>query len=213
MRTYTVTGVYARSDVFDGWLMSTADVASFRSAQPAQAMITLAPGASAATVKADVDRLLADSPEVNVADRSEFVKQQTSQFDSILIMIEILLALAILIAVLGIINTLALSVLERTRELGLLRAIGLRRAQAMRMITVEAVVISVFGALLGLAVGSGLGAAVVRALRDQGFTTLSFPWTQMVVYLVLAGVVGVVAAILPAIRAARVNVLAAIAYE
>jgi putative ABC transport system permease protein len=128
-------------------------------------------------------------------------------------MIQILLALAILIAVLGIVNTLALSVLERTRELGLLRAIGLRRGQAMRMITVEAVVISVFGALLGIAVGSGLGAAVVRALRDQGFTELAFPWTQMVTYLVLAGLVGVVAAILPAIRAARVNVLAAIAYE
>ena len=92
-------------------------------------------------------------------------------------MIQILLALAILIAVLGIVNTLALSVLERTRELGLLRAIGLRRAQTMRMITVEAVVISVFGALLGLAVGSGLGAAVVRALRDEGFSSLAFPWT------------------------------------
>src|SRR6201999_2319927 len=150
------------------------------------------------SVRADVDRLLADSPEVNVSDRSEFVKQQTSQFDSILVMIEILLALAILIAVLGIVNTLALSVLERTRELGLLRAIGLRRAQAMRMVTVEAVVISVFGALLGIAVGSGLGAAVVRALKDQGFTNLAFPWTQMVVYLVLAAIVGVLAAVLPA---------------
>ncbi len=160
-----------------------------------------------------MDRLLADSPEVNVADRSEFVKQSTDQFNGILTMIQILLALAILIAVLGFINTLALSVLERTREIGVLRAIGLRRAQAMRMVTVEAVVISVFGALLGLAVGSGLGAAVVRALKDDGFTTLSFPWTQMAVYLVLAAIVGVVAAVLPAIRAARVNVLAAIAYE
>src|SRR5207302_959385 len=113
-----------------------------------------------------------------VTDRSEFVKQQTTQFDTILTMIQILLALAILIAVLGIVNTLALSVLERTRELGLLRAIGLRRWQAVRMVTVEAVVISVFGALLGLAVGCGLGAAVVRALRDQGFTDLAFPWSQ-----------------------------------
>jgi len=75
------------------------------------------------------------------------------------------------------------------------------------------VVISVFGALLGLAVGSGLGAAVVRALKDDGFTNLSFPWTQMAVYLVLAAIVGVIAAVLPAIRAARVNVLGAIAYE
>ena len=85
-------------------------------------------------------------------------------------MVQILLALAMLIAVLGIVNTLALSVLERTRELGLLRAIGLGRAQTMRMVTVEAVVISVFGALLGVAVGTGLGAAVVRALKDDGIT-------------------------------------------
>jgi putative ABC transport system permease protein len=128
-------------------------------------------------------------------------------------MVQILLALAILIAVLGVVNTLALSVLERTRELGLLRAVGLGRAQTMRMVTVEAVVISVFGALLGLVVGAGLGAAVVQALHDQGITTLALPWTQMAVYLALAAVVGVVAAVLPAIRASRVNVLRAIAYE
>ena len=128
-------------------------------------------------------------------------------------MIQILLALAILIAVLGIVNTLALSVLERTRELGLMRAIGLRRAQAMRMVIVEAVVISVFGALLGIAVGSGLGAAVVRALHNQGITQFALPWAQLGTYLGLAAVVGVVAAVLPAVRAARINVLAAIAHE
>src|SRR6185369_226864 len=129
--------------------------------------------------------------------------------NQVLTMVQILLALAILIAILGVVNTLALSILERTRELGLLRAIGLGRAQVMRMVTVEAVVISVFGALLGLAVGSGLGAAVVRALKDEGFTNLAFPWQRMAVYLLLAGLVGVVAAVLPAIRAARTNVLAA----
>jgi putative ABC transport system permease protein len=127
--------------------------------------------------------------------------------------VQILLALAILIAVLGVLNTLALSVLERTRELGLLRAIGLKRGQTMRMVTVEAVVISVFGAVLGLVVGVGLGAAVVRALRSEGITDLSLPWSQMITYLILAAIVGVVAAVLPAIRAARTNVLQAIAYE
>lgn len=128
-------------------------------------------------------------------------------------MIQILLALAIVIAVLGIINTLALSVLERTRELGLLRAIGLRRAQTMRMITVEAVVISVFGALLGVVVGTGLGAAVVRALQDEGITDLVLPWSQIGIVLGLAALIGVVAAALPAIRAARLNILGAIAHE
>ena len=125
-----------------------------------------------------MDALLADSPEVNVGDRAEFIDAaDRAGSTSVLMMIQILLALAILIAVLGIINTLALSVLERTRELGLLRAIGLGRAQTMRMVTVEAVVISVFGALLGMVVGIGLGAAVVRALNDQGIE-LALPWPR-----------------------------------
>jgi putative ABC transport system permease protein len=111
------------------------------------------------------------------------------------------------------VNTLALSVLERTRELGLLRAVGLGRGQTMRMVTVEAVVISVFGALLGVAVGAGMGSAVVQALDGEGITELVLPWTRMGTYLVLAGFVGVIAAVLPAIRAARLNVLGAIAHE
>ena len=120
---------------------------------------------------------------------------------------------AAVIAVLGIVNTLVLSVLERTRELGMLRAIGLRRMQTARMVTVESVVISLFGALLGLAVGGGLGAAVVHALKDKGFSDLAFPWGLMVAYLVAGAFVGVVAALIPAWRAARLNVLGAIAYE
>jgi putative ABC transport system permease protein len=209
----TVVGIYAKNDATGGWLVSGDLIADFRVAQPMWGFVTVTPGTSVADVQKRIDALLADSPEVSVANRSEFVDQQAAEVDTLLTMIQILLALAILIAVLGVINTLALSVLERTRELGLLRAIGLRRAQAMRMVTVEAVVISVFGALLGLAVGTGLGAAVVRALRDEGFSDLAFPWSSMATYLGLAAVVGVVAAVLPAIRAARVNVLTAIAHE
>jgi putative ABC transport system permease protein len=211
--TMTVAGVYAKNDVMSGILLSPSVVPDLRVAQPSWAYIRVADGASMSAIRGQVDKLLADSPEVTVSDRSGFIDQQTKQFDTVLLMIQILLALAILIAVLGIINTLALSVLERTRELGLLRAIGLRRGQMMRMVTVESVVISVFGALLGLVVGTGLGAAVVRALRDEGFTNLALPWSQMATYLVLAGFVGVIAAVLPAIRAARINVLGAIAHE
>ena len=186
---------------------------SFRSDQIAQAFVQVQPGVSAADVQKRVEPLFADNPEITVQDRSAFVKQTTSQFDTVLLMIQILLALAILIAVLGVINTLALSVIERTRELGLLRAIGMRRSQVMRMITVESVVISVFGAVLGLAVGLALGVATVQALKDQGISEIGFPWMTMVQYLVVAAFVGVIAAILPAIRAARLNVLDAIAYE
>ncbi|MEN3613581.1 ABC transporter permease [Plantactinospora sp. ZYX-F-223] len=212
-RTYTVSGIYAESDLFGGFVVPASAAANFAVPQPTQAYLKLAPGASVDEVMPRVETLLADSPEVSVADRADFIEQQAGQLDGLLTMIQILLALAIVIAVLGIVNTLALSVLERTRELGLLRAIGLRRSQTMRMITVEAVVISVFGALLGVAVGTGLGAAVVRALREDGITNLVLPWTEMGVFLGLAAVVGVIAAVLPAIRAARLNVLGAIAHE
>ncbi|BCB77140.1 ABC transporter permease [Phytohabitans flavus] len=211
--TYTLSGIYKESDLYGGFVMPEQATKDFAMPQPTQGFIQLDPGTPVSQVERQVDRLLADSPEVSVADRSKFIEQQTSGFDQILTMIQILLALAILIAVLGIINTLALSVLERTRELGLLRAIGLRRAQTMRMITVEAVVISMFGAILGVVVGTGLGAAVVRALRDDGITELVLPWSQMGLAVVLAAIIGVVAAILPAIRAARLNVLGAIAHE
>ena len=212
-RTHTVTGIYAESNLFGGFVLPTEAVTDFTVPKPTQAYLKLAPGASADQVLSQIESLLADSPTVSVASRADFIEQQASQLDQVLVMIQILLALAILIAVLGIVNTLALSVLERTRELGLLRAIGLRRAQTMRMITVEAVVISVFGALLGVAVGTGLGAAVVRALREEGINDLVLPWTEMGVFLGLAAVVGVVAAVLPAIRAARLDVLRAIAHE
>ncbi|MEU7934232.1 ABC transporter permease [Micromonospora echinofusca] len=212
-RTYTVTGIYASSQLTNPVVLPAEAARDFTIPQPIQGFIQLAPGTRVADVQPQIEALLADSPEVSVADREAFIEQQTGQLDGLLTMIQILLALAIVIAVLGIINTLALSVLERTRELGLLRAIGLRRAQTMRMITVEAVVISVFGALLGVVVGAGLGAAVVEALRDEGITDLVLPWTQMGIFLGLAAIVGVVAAALPAVRAARINVLGAIAHD
>ncbi|MEV6375543.1 ABC transporter permease [Micromonospora musae] len=211
--TYTVTGIYGSSQLTNGVILPAEAARDFAIPQPIQGFIQLAPGTNVADVQPKVEALLADSPEVSVADRDAFIEQQAGQVDGLLTMIQILLALAIVIAVLGIVNTLALSVLERTRELGLLRAIGLRRAQTMRMITVEAVVISVFGALLGVLVGAGLGAAVVEALKDEGITDLVLPWTQIGVALGLAAIVGVIAAILPAARAARINVLGAIAHD
>jgi putative ABC transport system permease protein len=212
-RTMTVAGVYADTDTIGGWIFPMSTIAEMRLSQPSWAYVDVAPGGSVPEVRKQVDVLLADSPEFTVADRGDFIEQQTREFDTVLLMVQILLALAVLIAVLGIVNTLALSVLERTRELGLVRAIGLSRLQSMRMVTVEAVVISVFGALLGVVVGSGLGAATVRALRNEGFTEFALPWTSMGTYILLGAVIGVIAAVLPAIRAARVNVLQAIAYE
>ncbi len=118
-----------------------------------------------------------------------------------------------MIAALGVVNTLALSVLERARELGLLRALGLTRRQTRSMVRWEAVIIALLGALLGLVIGAGMGTAVVRALAGQGFNKLSVPGTQLLAYVVAAFVIGVLAAVLPARRAARLNVLDAIATE
>ncbi|WP_434740093.1 ABC transporter permease [Micromonospora sp. SH-82] len=212
-RTFTVSGIFT-SEVFTNPVVLPQSVtADFAIPHPIQGFVQLESGTAVDEVLPRVEALLADSPEVSVADRDAFIEQQAGQLDILLTMIQILLALAIVIAVLGIVNTLALSVLERTRELGLLRAIGLRRGQTMQMITVEAIVISVFGALLGVVVGTGLGAAVVRALREDGITDLVLPWTQMGIFLGLAALIGVVAAALPAIRAARINILGAIAHD
>ncbi|MEH1015123.1 FtsX-like permease family protein [Micromonospora sp. CPCC 206060] len=211
--TYTVSAIVPEDRLPGSIMLPKEAAADFTQPQPYLALVQLTPGTPVAQVQPQLEELVKDSPEVSVADRAGFIAQQNGQFDTLLQMIQILLALAIVIAVLGIINTLALSVLERTRELGLLRAIGLRRAQTMRMITVEAVVISVFGALLGVTVGSGLGAAVVEALKDEGITDLVLPWAQMGLFVGLAALIGVIAAVLPAIRAARINVLGAIAHD
>ena len=130
-----------------------------------------------------------------------------------LIFVLVLLVLSLIIAWLGIINTLALSVFERTREIGLLRAVGMARVQVRRMVRLEAVVIAVFGALLGIALGLGYGAALVQALSSEGIGTTAIPWIQLVAYLVVGVLAGITAALWPAYRASRLDVLQAIATE
>jgi putative ABC transport system permease protein len=121
--------------------------------------------------------------------------------------------LSIIIALFGIVNTLALSIFERTRELGLLRAVGMSRRQVRSMIRGESVIIAVLGAVLGLAVGILFGYAIVGALDDEGIGKVVVPGGQLLTYVVLAALAGVVAAVFPARRAARLDVLAAISYE
>ena len=118
-----------------------------------------------------------------------------------------------IIAILGVVNTLSLSVIERTKEVGLLRAVGVSRRQLRRMITLEAVVIAVFGAVLGVVMGTGFGTALVRALRGEGLTELAVPWVTLGSFVVVAGILGVLASLVPAWRAARLDVLTAVASE
>lgn len=209
-----VVGIYQRTPLAGGILVSDADAqAGFNAPAPITAYVTLTPGTDQEAVLAQVRAAIADSPEVNVVTTDQYIASSVQIFDIVLVMVQLLLGLAMVIAVLGVINTLALSMIERTREVGLLRAVGMRRGQIMSMVTVESVVICVFGAVLGILVGIGLGAAAFQAFRDDGLTTLAFPWPLMAAYLVAAVIVGVVAGFIPALMAARQNVLRAIAYE
>jgi putative ABC transport system permease protein len=147
---------------------------------------------------------------VNVKTAAQFKADQKKQLNSILSIVYALLALSIIIALIGVVNTLALSVMERTREIGLLRAVGTQRRQLRRMIRAESVLVSLIGAILGLVLGVGLGAAVVSSLGSSFITTLAVPVSTIIVVLILACIFGVFAAVWPARRAAKLDILAAI---
>ncbi len=169
------------------------------------------PDQRVATANALTDNLKT-YPQVKVQSQADYKDSISKQIDQFVGLIFGLLALALLIAVLGIVNTLALSVYERTREIGLLRAIGMTRRQLRRMVRLESVVIAVFGALLGLALGALFGWAVVSTSGGQ-LNHVVFPVGQFIGYVIGAGVIGVLAALFPAWRASRRPVLAAIAAE
>ncbi|MBW8795593.1 MAG: ABC transporter permease [Streptomyces sp.] len=175
--------------------------------------VNRAPGTSADQLRSRLERTLTPYPQVQVRDQADYKKLVHDQIAVLLYLVYALLGLAIVIAVLGVVNTLALSVVERTREIGLLRAIGLARRQLRRMIRLESVVIAVFGAVLGLALGLVWGVCTQQVLALQGMKALAIPWGTIVAVVIGSAVVGVVAALLPALRASRMNVLAAIAHE
>ncbi|MFH8789482.1 ABC transporter permease [Streptomyces roseoverticillatus] len=164
---------------------------------------------AAAALKASVEQY----PQIKVRDQSDYKKLIQDQVGQLLNMIYGLLALAIIVAVLGVVNTLALSVVERTREIGLLRAIGLSRRQMRRMIRLESVVIALFGALLGLGLGMAWGTTSQKLLALQGLGVLDIPWPTITAVFLGSAVVGLLAALVPAFRAGRMNVLNAIATD
>ena len=152
----------------------------------------------------------ASLPNAVVQDLGEYTEWQTGMLDQLLGLMYVLLALAIVIAVLGIVNTLALSIFERTRELGLLRALGMTRSQLRSAIRAESVIIALLGTAMGLAIGTGFGWSVVTALESEGMRGVAVPAVQLAVIAGLAALAGVIAAVVPARRAARIDVLAAL---
>jgi putative ABC transport system permease protein len=176
-------------------------------------LVKVRPGVSPDASRAAVDRVVGEFPTVQVKDQAQYKQDQATQIDQLLALFYILLALAVVIAVIGIINTLALSVLERVRELGLLRALGMTRRQLRAMIRWEAIIIAVLGAVLGLVVGAFFGWTVVRALHSSGITEFSVPVGTLIGFVVFAALAGVLAAVFPGRRAARIDVLRAVTTE
>lgn len=213
-RTFTVVGVFKRNQAVGSVVLPLPTYEAVGgSNQDRYLYVNLTGGASTATVKKALTRILAPYPVVTLKDQTQFKKEQKSQINQLLLLVNALLVLSILIAVLGIVNTLALSVIERTREIGLLRAVGMARRQLRRMIRLESVVISLYGAVLGIVLGLAFGVTLIRSLRTSGITELAIPAGGLVGFVVLAGIVGVLAAVWPARRAARLDVLTAVTTE
>jgi putative ABC transport system permease protein len=209
--TMRIGGIFQTNQLIGSFLVSQAFyVQHFQNPQPGA---ILARTNGSAGVEQAVKNALASYPNVQVQSRAEFEKTQANQVNQLLGLVYALLALAILIALIGIVNTLMLSVFERTHEIGLLRAVGMKRRQVRAMIRSESVILAVFGAVIGIIVGTLLGIALVSSLHSQGITNTVVPISNLVVFLILAALLGLLAASWPARRAARLDVLAAIAAE
>ena len=209
-----VVGTYAQNQLLGNYLVSTATyVANYTERLDFVVLAKAEAGVPPAAARAALERVTADFPNVEVRDQTEFKETQKDQINQALGLVSALLGLAIVIALLGIVNTLALSVFERTRELGLLRAVGMSRRQVRSMIRGESVIIAVIGAVLGLAVGVLFGWVLVADLQSQGINRLVIPVGQLLFYVVMAAIAGVLAAVFPARRAANLDVLGAIAHE
>jgi putative ABC transport system permease protein len=161
--------------------------------------------------EAAITSVAAAYASADVLDKDAFLEVVSNEIDTMLGLFYALLMLAVVMALLGIANTLALSILERTRELGLLRAVGMGRSQLRSTVRWESIIIAVFGTTLGLAVGTFFGWAVVRAMGDQGIDTLTVPVGSLAIVTVIAAFAGAMAGVLPARRAAKLDVLQALA--
>lgn len=175
--------------------------------------VDAAPGVDTAAAKIAVAGAVAEYGALSVEDAEEFASSLAAQIDQMLAVVYAMLGLSILIAILGIVNTLALSVVERRREISLLRAVGLGRLQLSSVIGIEAVLTAVFGTALGIAVGIGVASTLPTVMADMGLQTLVVPWGSLGVLVLLAAVVGVGAAVWPAVRASRVPILEGLASE
>jgi putative ABC transport system permease protein len=208
-----IGAIYKPNSLLGSFLVSDAFFRShFANPLPVAVLIRTAQPASAAG-KATITKGLRAYPNLTIQTQAEFKQSQQKMVNQLLGVVYVLLALAVIVALIGIVNTLLLSVFERTHEIGLLRAVGMRRRQVRAMIRSEAVILSIFGALIGIIVGTGLGIALAASLKQQGITDIVVPAGSLIVFLIIAALLGLVAASWPARRAAKLDVLAAIAAQ
>ena len=210
--TLSVSGIFDSQAIIEqDWLVDTSvfDNAGVVASERWVAL-SIADGLDDNTIAASVDALAERYPAGELETASRFQERVEGRVDQILAVMNALVVLAIIIALIGIANTLALSVSERTREIGLLRAVGMDRRGVRRMVRYESAVIAGFGAVLGVAMGNGLGWLAVVALPNTFASTIAIPWGQIVVLVVIASIAGLLAALLPARRAGKMNVLTAI---
>jgi putative ABC transport system permease protein len=209
--TIRIGGVFKANALIGSYLVGDGFFLTHFSNQLPIAVLLRTNGSAA--VDRDVKTALAGYPNLKVQTKAQFEQSQQAQVNQLLGLVYALLALAVIIALIGIVNTLMLSVFERTHEIGLLRAVGMKRRQIRAMIRSESVILAVFGAIIGIVVGTALGIALASSLRAQGITDIAVPVSSLVIFLVLAAILGLIAASWPARRAARLDVLAAIAAE
>jgi putative ABC transport system permease protein len=214
-RRLRVIGVFADNPAVGSEVSMSFDTLAAGGVSPADSFVYVVtePDADVAAVRAGLEQVTTTLPTVTVKDQEAFTEEQRAPVNRLLSLVYALLGLAVLIAVLGIVNTLALSVMERTREVGLLRAVGMTRRQLRAMVRWESVAIALLGAVLGIVLGVVFGIALQSALSDEGLEVLAVPWARLAAFLVLAALVGVLAAVWPARRAARLDVLRAITTE
>jgi putative ABC transport system permease protein len=210
--TLHVGGIFAPNPLVGSYLVSArVFLAHFNNPLLDAVLITTAPGT--AHFERTLNRALAAYPNLSIQSRAQFEASEKKTVDELLDLIYVLLALAILIALIGIVNTLMLTVFERTREIGLLRAVGMKRRQVRTMIRAESVIVALFGAVIGIVTGTLLGLALASSLRNNNVTTISVPVGSLIVFLILSALLGLGAATWPARRAANLDVLSAISVE
>jgi putative ABC transport system permease protein len=212
--TFTVIGEFRDPTLLSGFVMAQPTYDSLFPISQSDPMLIIAKTTETniAQVKASLVGALKSFPTAEVrtkAEYSDFMKKSVNQF---LYMLYALLTVSVVISIFGIVNTLVLSIYERTREIGMLRAIGTTRRQMRRIVRYESVITSIIGGVLGIVLGVFFAWVVTTRLGAQGLT-FAVPWGQLAIFLVLAAFVGVLAAVLPARRAARLDILAAIHYE